>query len=62
MVNEMTYYDDELDDLLKEKLQLLQPTSPRDPEVARHRRERIYQRSAVSAVWQTPVCDCRSIA
>ena len=31
MVNEMTYYGDELDKDLKEKLDLLQEIPPRDP-------------------------------
>jgi hypothetical protein len=39
MVNEMTYYGDELDKGLKEKLDLLQETPPRDPIKASQRRD-----------------------
>jgi hypothetical protein len=39
MVNEMTYYGDELDKDLKEKLDLLQETPPRDPLKASQRRD-----------------------
>jgi hypothetical protein len=39
MVNEMTYYSDELDKDLKEKLDLLHETPPRDPVKALQRRE-----------------------
>ena len=39
MVNEMTYYGDELDKDLKEKLDLLQETPPRDPVKASQRRD-----------------------
>ena len=35
----MTYYDDELDNELKDKLELLQTTPSRNPETARHQRE-----------------------
>jgi len=35
----MTFHNDELDNLLEEKLNLLQPTPPRDPELARHQRD-----------------------
>jgi hypothetical protein len=38
-VNEMTYYGDELDKDLKEKLDLLQETPPRDPVKASQRRD-----------------------
>lgn len=40
MVNEMTFNNDELDNLLEEKLNLIQPTIPRDPETVRNRRNK----------------------
>ena len=39
MVNEMTLNDNELDRLLEEKLKLIQPTPPRNPDIARHQRD-----------------------
>ncbi len=39
MVNDMTLNDDELDRLLEEKLNLIKPTPPRNPEVALQRRD-----------------------
>jgi hypothetical protein len=35
----MTYYDDELDTFVREKLELIQPTAARNPEIAQQRRE-----------------------
>ena len=37
-MSKLIYHDDELDNLLEEKLNLIQPTMPRDPEIVRHRR------------------------
>jgi len=39
MVNQMTLNDNELDRLLEENLNLIQPTPPRNPDIARHQRD-----------------------
>jgi hypothetical protein len=54
MVNLMTYYDDELDNELKDKLELLQETPLRDPETARRQRE-AYRRQVLFLQFGKPL-------
>lgn len=41
----MNFYDDELDSFLSSKLKLIQPTEPRDPEIARQRRDEFVKKT-----------------